>query len=301
MTGVTISWPEEKTNNNIAYFPWFHDQSNILLDFHGNPNNPQLTVLSDGNHHMALQETLQDFSKSLSDVENIFYVTLPPRLLKNIIETGGIQVGNIDLTINADIILSPPKFLQELSTQCYINCKFPFVKNQGCVLLIRNGNPKNIHSVEDLCRDDINLFISNPITESVSHNGYRDTLIKSAAAIGLDGEQLAKRIDNEGEGIVYGNQIHHREAPQLIASGECDIAIVYYHLALRYTRIFPREFDFIPMGGSKETPSPGANNTVSSVDIALLNDNSVMTENLIRFLKSTKALEIYHYHGLLPV
>ena len=52
-----------------------------------------------------------------------------------------------------------------------------------------------------------------------------------------------------GTKVEYGERIHHREAPQAIMDGRADVAIVYYHLALGYTRIFPSLFEMVPLGG----------------------------------------------------
>lgn len=49
--------------------------------------------------------------------------------------------------------------------------------------------------------------------------------------------------------LVYDESIHHREAPQAILDERADAALVFYHLALRYQRIFPEHCDFVwPVG-----------------------------------------------------
>jgi hypothetical protein len=51
-----------------------------------------------------------------------------------------------------------------------------------------------------------------------------------------------------------------------------DAAIVYFHLALRYTRIFSDLFDFIPLGGTREQPQPYAENRVGKIHLGIVGD-----------------------------
>ena len=77
---------------------------------------------------------------------------------------------------------------------------------------------------------------------------------------GIDVGALGRRLAGEGgesrEGgsgpIVFGERIHHREAPQALADGRADVAMVYYHLALRYVRVFPGEFEIVCEGWDPE-------------------------------------------------
>jgi hypothetical protein len=60
-----------------------------------------------------------------------------------------------------------------------------------------------------------------------------------AARHGLDKVAFGKSAF--GQTAVWGQRIHHREAPEALADGQADAAIVYFHLALRYTGIFVKD------------------------------------------------------------
>ena len=92
--------------------------------------------------------------------------------------------------------------------------------------------------MSDLLRDDVIPFMSNPDTEAASYAVYRDTILETARLRGLDVRSLERRLSGDSGAIVFGERIHHREAPQAVAEGRADVAMVYYHLALRYARIF---------------------------------------------------------------
>jgi len=277
---------------------WNQPGSNLVLDLHGDPDAAGLTLLSDGNHHMALEEALQCFIRQYPRASEIFYVTLPPRILLQILDQHKICLGNLCLSVTADLILSPLAVLEKLSATRKISHYAPFIKNQGSVLLVPKGNPDNISGIDDLFRDDIRLFISNPETEKVSHISYRDTLVNMAAQLGLQSVRLAQWIDHGSDRILYGKSVHHREAPQALISRQCEVAIVYYHLALRYSRIFPEHFEFIPLGGTVENPQPASENVISEIYMGLIEDGGEWGKTLYDFLQSKVVKDVYQKHGL---
>jgi hypothetical protein len=157
-----------------------------------------------------------------------------------------------------------------------------------------------LHSLKafhhEMPQKDIRLFISNPETEKTSYTGYRQTLLGMAKRQGLDGDAFCQAVF--GKTAVFGQRIHHREAPEAVVAGQADVAIVYYHLALRYTRIFPDKFDTIPLGGTKTAPEPPPENLISKIHMGLINDGGPWGEQFFTFMKSETVARIYAKHGL---
>lgn len=118
------------------------------------------------------------------------------------------------------------------------------------MLLLRRDNPKRIASIHDLLRPDVRLFLSNPVTEKISNQIYTDSLRRMAMRQGITLDFLTHApAQHDTAKLVYGESIHHREAPQAILDERADAALVFYHLALRYQRIFPEHCDFVwPVG-----------------------------------------------------
>jgi len=292
---MNIEWPSETAVEENSTEPhWLHPESNILLDFHGNPQKAKLTVLSDGNHHMALESALKAFVKKFPAVEDVFYVTLPPSVLLKIIQHSKIHVGNFTMTVRGDILISPNQFVSRV--KC--NKQFPFAKNKGSVLLVNSKNQKNIASVNDLLRDDVSLFISNPVTERVSHLNYRETICQVMKNMNLDYMSMLERIDGGVGNVIYGEKIHHREAPSYLRKNLCDVAIVYHHLALRYVKLFPNNFEIIPLDGKTQDPTLVSGNITNQLSIGALNSENPWTEKALAFLLSETTKTIYDNHGL---
>ena len=77
-----------------------------------------------------------------------------------------------------------------------------------------------------------------------------------------------------------------------------DAAIVYYHLALRYKRIFPGTFELIPLGGTEQEPKPLPENRITAIHLGLIRDGGRWGERFAAFMQSRAAAQIYTSHGL---
>jgi len=284
---VTLHWPKEYAGFDIAALhDWHHAGSNLCLDFHGDPQRADWVVFSDGNHHMALEESLQTFVKQHAPDDEVFYATTPPGPIVNILQTGGLLLGNLKITIKPQLFISPPAVLEKLQQQGLVGEIHPFMRNNGSVLLVKKGNPKKINGVDALTNREVRLFISNAEKEKVSYDGYAQTLQN----LGIG--------DISKLNMVYGERIHHREAPQSIADDRADAAIVFYHLALRYIRIFPERFEIVPLGGTAEEPRPLAGNVIADTALAMVRGEETHGEKLLTFMQSEIVTKIYQRHGL---
>jgi len=294
----TLSWPVEAVVQVPETQDWHHSGSNLCLDFHGDPCRAGLTVFSDGNHHMALEACLQAFVRQNPTVGDIFYATTPPAVLIGLMKQGSIRLGNLSLSCRPDIFIGPQNILEQLAGEGLVQMPKHFMRSRCNVLLVANSNPKEIVGIQDLLRDDVQLFISNPQTEKASFQVYSETLLNMAVEQGLPPLPFHDLLAGKTNNIVYGEQIHHRELPQAIADGQADVAVVYYHLALRYTRIFPDLFDIIPLGGSAAEPAATPAHHLTDYAVAVVNADNPHVEPLMNHLFSELTTEIYTHHGL---
>jgi hypothetical protein len=292
-----LSWPDERARD--AGEPrWAQPRSNICLDFHGDPAHAGLAVFSDGNHHMALQECLQTFLIRHAEIGDIFYATTPPGVLLQWLDAGALTVGNLRLAIRPQVFISPPRLLEKIIAAGHATTHEPFMRSRGNVLLVRKANPKNIRGVADLARADVRLFLSNPVTEAPSYQVYIETLNRFARKQGLTLDFLDAGPDAPHPRVLFGERIHHRELPQALADGRADSAPVYYHLALRYTRIFPELFEMVALDGGETEPSPCPEQVISDFHLALIDDGGRWGGMLREFLLGPEAGAIYQHHGL---
>jgi ABC-type molybdate transport system substrate-binding protein len=291
-----LNWPSERVLDDSRSLAWYQPQCNLVLDFHGDPLKAKLVVFSDGNHHMALLPSLKAFYAANPELDDIFYATTPPGPLVAMMKAGGLHLGNLTLSITPHVFISPPHVLELLQSYGFVRSYMFMARNQGSVLLIQHGNPKGITGIQDLMRPDVRLFISHPDTESVSHQGYRKTLESMAVHQGISAWDFIEEVF--GRTQVKGKRIHHREAPEAVASGSADAAIVYYHLAIYYNRIFPETFAIIPLGGTVDHPEPAPENQITEIHIGIVDNGGPWGMHFIDFMLSRAVADIYADHGL---
>ena len=104
--------------------------------------------------------------------------------------------------------------------------------------------------------------------------------------------------------IVFGERIHHREAPQALADGKADVAMVYYHLALRYVLVFPGVFEIVCEGWDPEgdrTREPANGMVVTEYAVASARWAGTWGEAFVGFIQSREVVAIYEGHGIRSV
>ena len=304
MSGTDLIWPAERPRAAAPGSEWSQTRSNLCLDFHGDPASAQLVVFSDGNHHMALAECVETFVRRSPGLHEVFYTTTPPSVYLAMLRTGELNLGNLTLRVRPNVVIGPRDVVERLHAEGETGAPVAFARSRGNAYLVRAGNPKGIRGVADLLRPDVVPFMSNPDTEAASYGVYRETMLATARSRGFDVRALERRLSGEGDPIVFGERIHHREAPQALTDGEADVAMVYYHLALRYVRIFPGEFEIVcegwdPEGDGAREPADGM--VVTDYVVASARWAGEWGEAFVAFMGSGEAEAIYQTHGIRPV
>jgi len=268
---------------------------------------------------MALKEMwqiyLNEYVNKL-DIKNWYYTTSPPVSL-NQIKNKIVQFGNLNAACVPQVAVGPGKLIKKLTKLGVIEGKpVPIVKNQGNVIFVKKGNPKNIKSVWDLGRDDVTLVTPNPKMESGSFGNFSGSIFNIAKndknkPAGMTAEKLFNRIFNSDQkncgkkkcSWVTGKRIMHREQPWAVASGHADAGVIFYHLALYFTRVFPNEFEIIPLGGTVYAPKPAKGNKVGVLKAVRIkgdwNTKQLKArEQLMKALSSSQFEKILNKHGI---
>jgi hypothetical protein len=293
-----LPWPPEAAKSpNVAVRAFAAPGSNWVLDFHGDPATAGLAVFSDGNHHMALEASVRAFLAAHPDACDVFYTTTPPAPLVDALKGDGLVLGNLRISRKPDVFIAPGNILDGLVSDGFIARHTPFAESRGNVILVGKGNPKGITSIADLLSDDITVACSNPVTERASYAVYAEAARGVAQEAGADGDALVAKLSTTGPNTVHSQIIHHREVPELINAGHADAAVIYYHLALRYTRIFPDSFEMVDLGG---VLSGGLSHTnpITRYHIGLVGDGGQWGEQFVSFMQSNTAQRLYEEHGL---
>jgi hypothetical protein len=259
-----LDWPPDRG----LVIPNLNDPTaNLLNDFHAQISDCDLVFSTEGNYHPALKDIWPVFLAKFKDqpLRNWFYTTSPP-VSWDQIEHRILQVGNLYATCRPAVVVAPAKVIARLEQAGQTaGPVYPLFRDRGQVILVKKGNPKNIHTVWDLGRQGVRLVTPNPELEPGAFGNYAGTIFYIAAQDrhppkGINAGKLFKLIFNgmsgDPEKWLAGPRIHHRDLPWSVAFGKADAAVILYHLGLYTWQTFPDKFALVPLGGSVADPQP---------------------------------------------
>ena len=313
-----LDWPADFTEAN----PYLTEPTaNRLSDLHGQIGECDIVLSTAGNYHMALRELwpvyLNKYAKGL-DIKTWYYTTSPP-IAPQQVANKTVQFGNLNLNCVPQVAVGPKKLIEKLVQMGVTDGKpVKILKNNGNVIIVKKGNPKNIKSVWDLGRPDVTLVTPNPKMENGSFSNFSGSIYDiaksdTAPPAGMTADKLFDSIfnsDQSGCGTsgkkcnwVSGKRIMHREQPWAVDSGAADAGVIFYHLALYFTRTFPDKFEIVPLGGTADKPEPVKGNKVAVLQAVKIKGKwsakqKKAQEKLMAALRSDEFTSILSKHGI---
>jgi ABC-type molybdate transport system substrate-binding protein len=218
--------PWSKGKNNPAadkgYVFQVPDIDNVP-DLHGNPEDARLVLFIGGNQFFVLPELVGAFEKQHADLRgHIFYETLPPGiLLKQMQNNNTITLGNFTLRVQPDVYEADRRVLEDMESKNLVEKPASYATN-GLSIMVAASNPRQIHSLQDLGRPDVQLSMPNPEWEGIAKQ-IGDSLRKAG------GEPLFHAVYEVKvqNGSAYLTQIHHRQTPMRIMKGESEAGVTW--------------------------------------------------------------------------
>jgi ABC-type molybdate transport system substrate-binding protein len=201
----------------------------VLADFHGSLDNPQLVLFASGNYFFALGQAVEAFGRAYPRYRgHIFYETLPPGLLLKQMEAGGtVTSGNMTWTVKPDVYLAERAASEDLVQQGRLTAPVITFATNDLAIMVRAGNPTHVAGLADLARAGLALAMPNPAFEGVARQ-IRATLVKAG------GEALAEAVYGrkvrDGEALL--THIHHRQTPLFLMQGLVDAGVAWKSEAL---------------------------------------------------------------------
>jgi len=226
---IAQSSPAERFKANEAiYPPWQQGENNdaadrgfeftvppvdVLVDFHGSLDDPQLVLYASGNYFFAMGPLVKAFGEAFPQYRgHVYYETLPPGLLLKQMDAGGtVTSGNMTWTVKPDVFLAERAASNELVRQGRLAAPVVSFATNDLAIMVPADNPAQVTGLGDLARGGLALAMPNPEFEGVAKQ-IRASLVKAG------GEALAESVYGEkvrgGETVL--THIHHRQTPLLI-------------------------------------------------------------------------------------
>jgi len=307
-----LEWPYD----NDTVTPNLNDPtSNTLHDFHADISSCDLCFSSEGNYHPALRDVWPIFLAKFKDrpLQNWFYTTSPPVAMPQLARQI-VQFGNLYAKCRPQVVVATGKVMKQLEeTGQTAGEPHPLYKDRGSVILVKKGNPKDVHSVWDLGRRDVQYVSPNPALEPGAFDNYANTIYSIAKNDpippgGIKPEQLIDTIFNGASGNPHkwlaGSRIHHRDVPWSIAYGKADASVIMFHLGLYIRDTFANLFGLVPLGGTIADPQPLKGTTIGTRFVVRIKGDWTprqieASEKLIQTLLSDDFTKILQKRGML--
>jgi molybdate transport system substrate-binding protein len=207
------------------YPPWQHGENNdavdrgfvftvapvdVLADFHGSIDHPDLVLYASGNYFFAVAGLVDAFGDAYPQYRgHVYYETLPPGLLLKQMEAGGtVTSGNMTWTAKPDVLMAELTASNDLVQQGKLVAPVVAFATNNLTIMVPAGNPAKVTGLADLGRAGLAVAMPNPQFEGIARQA-RASLAKAG------GEALAEttygsKVRN-GETVL--TRIHHRQTP----------------------------------------------------------------------------------------
>lgn len=255
-------------------------------DLHGNPCGAKLVLFIGGNQFFVLPQLVTAFEAHHPELAgHIFYETLPPGILRRQIAAGNtLTLGNLTIEVKPDVYEAGMRTVQEVAKAGLVTGVVPYASNT-LEIMVRAGNPKGIHSLNDLARPGLRLSMPNPQWEGVANQ-----IAKSLRKAG--GEPLYKAVYEtkvqNGQSML--TEIHHRQTAMRIMEGKADAGVTW-ESEVRFQESIHNPIQGVPIPDGQNTTAVYAGGVVKGAPHAAL------AAQWLAFLKTPEAQAIYHHYG----
>jgi ABC-type molybdate transport system substrate-binding protein len=239
---------------------------------------------------MVVHDLVQAFRAAHPEVERIFVETLPPGILVDQIEQRALVVGNMRISLQADVHAAGRGRIDALQREKQWFAKTADYARNRLAIMTARDNPRNITSWNDLALPGLKICMPNPKWEGIAAN----TIIPALRATG--GEDLVDRIYEQKvhEGDAFLTQIHHRQTPMRIMEGKCEAGAVWYTEAYFHSTLTTHPISMVTI--------PDSQNRYATYTAGLLKaaPHPKAGEDFLRFLRSANGQAVYRKYGFLP-
>jgi ABC-type molybdate transport system substrate-binding protein len=251
-----------------------------------------LVLFVAGNQFMVMTELLGAFQSQYPGIKRIFYETLPPGLeLKQILSEGAVFKDKL-IDVRPDVYASVSEAaMKQLEEKDLISAEdYLLYLHNRVVLMVPEGNPAKINSVQDLARSEVRISQPNPEYEDIAFHiidMYRDA----------GGDSLVQRIMEEkrAEGTTILTTVHHRETPLRIEKGEVDVGPVWA-TEIKHARQNNLPVDVVEPGEGLDQREK-INYYICPLKGSANPENG---EKFLKFIQSPAAQGIYEKYGFVP-
>jgi ABC-type molybdate transport system substrate-binding protein len=245
-----------------------------------------------GNQFFAMDEVVGTFQKR-DPSTSVGLITLPPGLLLQAIKAGGWIYDGKEYRGLPDIYASVSLgHLKQLKASAMIDSYMVYMHNE-LQIMVAQGNPKRITSVQNLARADVRTSMPNPINEGIMQFYIRKVLERHGIWQTISGGKECVHCQTTDNN--WFTAVHHRETPDRIVENQSDAGMVWKTEVLAARR----------NGANVEgvaLPDEDSLRTEVSYVIGMLKGSKhrEASEAFLNFLRSPECQDAYAKFGFVP-
>jgi ABC-type sulfate transport system substrate-binding protein len=160
-------------------------------------------------------------------------------------------------------------------------------------IMVAQGNPKRIRSIDDLAHDDVRTSMPNPINEGIMQFYARKVLERHGLwqMISANKECVSCQTTERN----WFTAVHHRETPQRIREGQSDAGIVWK------TEVLEAQREGAPIEGIELISEDSLRQEVSyAIGAVTTGHHAAHAAAYLAFLRSPAAQQAYANFGFVP-
>src|ERR1700722_7468113 len=159
--------PWQRGENNGAAdrgFEFTVPPVDVLADFHGSIDHPDLVLYVSGNYFFAVRGVVDAFGDAYPRYRgHVYYETLPPGLLLKQMDAGGtVTSGNMTWTAKPDVFLAERAASNDLVQKGRLVAPVVTFGTNDLTIMVAAGNPAHVVGLRDLDRAGLALAMPNP-------------------------------------------------------------------------------------------------------------------------------------------
>jgi ABC-type molybdate transport system substrate-binding protein len=281
-------WQQGRNNDTLNRgFEFTVPPVDVLSDFHGSLDNPELVLYASGNYFFAMAPLVQAFWDAYPQYRGrVYYETLPPGLLLKQMDAGGtVTSGNMTWTVKPDVFLAERAASNDLVQKGRLVAPVVTFATNDLVIMVAAGNPARVAGLTDLGRDGLALAMPNPEFEGVARQ-IRASLVKAG------GEALAEAVYDTKvrDGDTVLTRIHHRQTPLFLMQHLVAAGVTWKSEAIFQEKVGN------PIG---HVDIPPALNTIADYSAAMVADapHPQAARAWLDFIRSDSAFRAFELYG----
>jgi molybdate transport system substrate-binding protein len=258
-------------------------------DLYGDVTNPDLVLFLAGNQFMVVPDLIDAFRAEHPQYQRIFVETLPPGILASQMQQGALVLSNLKIDLKPDVYAAGAPRITQMQQATHIFDTTVAYADNRLAIMVRRGNPAQVHTLNDLGNATVRVSMPNPAWEGIARQ--IEDMYRRAGGQALDDRIMKAKV---ADGTTVLTQIHHRQTPIRLMLDQADAGPTWYTEAF-FQRMIGNPIDLVTIPDS-------SNLRVTYVAASLkAAPHPQAARDFITFMQSPRAQAVYRKYGFLPV